>query len=188
MGHMDQGIKALLDLRTEDVVSFALPTARYLGALPPDVATEPQLVLDSLYRIFYQGMDCAVNIEAQARADATMPRRMFEYGARASIVHQLPVISIVLWLFKGKTVPRPPYQMYAGNRLVATWDFINIELYKLSASAIINAGVVGLLPLVPFTQGASAEVVELAKTWRSIWSGGISCRLRFCKSFRCSAR
>lgn len=73
-----------------------------------------------------------------------------------------PVISIVLWLFKSKSVPSPPYRMYAGSRLVATWDFISIELYKLSASAIINAGVVGLLPLIPFTQGASAEVVELA--------------------------
>ncbi len=52
--------------------------------------------------------------------------------------------------------------MYAGTRLIATGDFINIELYKLSASAIINAGVVGLLPLVPFTRGASADVVELA--------------------------
>jgi len=40
-----------------------------------------------------------------------------------------------------------------------TWEFINIELYRLTSDAIIKAGSVGLLPLLPFTKGATIEMI-----------------------------
>ncbi len=164
MGHMDQGFKALVDLRTEEMVRFVTgdQQAEYLGTLSADVAMERQLVLDSLYRVRSQGEEYLVDMEAQAYPDAKMARRIYEYGARANLIHNLPVLSVVIWLFKGEAVPRPPYQIRIGKRVVASWDFINIELYKLPASAIMNVREVGLLPLVPFTRGATARVVETA--------------------------
>jgi hypothetical protein len=164
MGHMDQGFKALVDLRTEEMVRFVTgdQQAEYLGTLSADVAMERQLVLDSLYRVRSQGEEHLVDMEAQAYPDAKMARRMYEYGVRANLIHNLPVLSVVVWFFKGEAVPRPPYQIRIGKRVVASWDFINIELYKLPASAIMNVKEVGLLPLVPFTRGATARVVETA--------------------------
>ena len=65
MGHMDQGFKALLDLAPAQAARFFLNDAQaeYLGVLPTDVAMERQLVMDSLYRVQYQGEECALDIE-----------------------------------------------------------------------------------------------------------------------------
>ena len=98
-----------------------------------DVATEPQLVLDTLLRVRYEGVECAVDVEAEARPHPDIGRRLFEYGARATIVTGLPVISVVVWLEpNGKPAPSP-YELRAGSRLIATWHFVGIELYRVPA-------------------------------------------------------
>jgi hypothetical protein len=163
MPEMDQGIKRLLQSHPCDVLALALPGAQYLGALPVDVATEPQLVLDTLLRVRYEGTECAVDVEAEARPQADIGRRLFEYGARASIVTALPVISVVLWLEPDGKAPASPYELRAGSRLVATWEYIGIEMYRLPAEELIARNLVGLLPLVPFAQGGrDLAVIERA--------------------------
>jgi hypothetical protein len=160
---MDQGIKRLIQTHPADVLALALPGAEHLGVLTTDIAAEPQLMLDTLQRIRYQGVECAANIEAEARPRPDMPRRCFEYGARASIIHNLPVISIVLWLEAGGAVPTSPYELRVGDHLIATWHFIGIEVYRLRASDLLARGEVGLLPLIAFTEeGKSLETVEAA--------------------------
>lgn len=90
-----------------------------------------------------------------------MPRRCFEYGARASIIHGLPVVSIVLWLEPGGAIPASPYELRAGDRLIATWHFIGIEVYRLRAADLLARGQVGLLPLIAFTDDCkSPETIE----------------------------
>ena len=161
MADMDQGIKRLIQTHPADVLALALPDAEHLGVLTTDFAAEPQLMLDTLQRIRYQGVECAANIEAEARPRPDMPRRCFEYGARASIIHGLPVISIVLWLEPGGAIPASPYELRAGDRLIATWHFIGIEVYRLRAADLLARGQVGLLPLVAFTDdGKSLATVE----------------------------
>lgn len=159
---MDQGIKRLLQVHPADVISMAYPGAEYLAPIATDVATEPQLVLDTLFRIRFQGEECAVNIEAQVYPDPRMPRRCFEYGSRASVVHGLKVLSVVLWLERHGPVPDPPYTMQIGTWVQSTWNFVNIEVYDLSAPAIVSAGNLGLLPLTPFMQGADVPAIERA--------------------------
>jgi hypothetical protein len=163
MPEMDHGIKRLLQSHPRDVLALALPGAVYEGTLPVDVATEPQLVLDTLLRIRYEGAECAMDVEAEARPRPAIGRRLFEYGARASIVTGLPVISVVLWLEPDGKAPASPYELRAGSRLVATWEYIGIEVYRLPAEELIARGLVGLLPLVPFTRdGQNLTVVERA--------------------------
>lgn len=162
MAEKDQGAKAVIQLRPADWIAYALPGAEFEGPLETDVATEPQLLLDTLYRARYHGIACAVHIEIQAALDKTMPRRMFLYGSRAMGVHGLPVISVVLWLHSKGRVPASPYQVWVDDRLVVNWHFINIEVRKLSASAMITSGPLGLLPFVPFMQGANEQVAEQA--------------------------
>lgn len=48
------------------------------------------------------------------------------------------------------------------TRLRATWEYENIELYRLPPDAIMNAGAVGLLPLLPFTGEATVGLIETA--------------------------
>ena len=160
MPDMDQGIKRLVQRYAADVLALALPGAEYLGTIPTDVATEPQLTLDTLLRVRYHGVECAVDLEAEARPKPDIGRRLFEYGARANIVTGLPVISVVLWLEPDGGAPSSPYELFAADRLVAAWHFIGIELYRQPAQMLLDSGLVGLLPLVPFTSGVTRDVIE----------------------------
>jgi len=163
VAEMDQGIKRLLQTHPADVLAFAVPGAEYLGTMPVDIATEPQIVLDTLLRVRYQGVECAVDLEAEARPQRDIGRRCFEYGSRASVVTGMPIISVVLWLEANGTPPVSPYTLWAGDRLLATWHYIGIELYKLRSADLFTTGLVGLLPLVPFTRdGGSMSVIERA--------------------------
>jgi hypothetical protein len=151
---MDQGIKRLIQSHPQDFLALAVPEATYLGTLPVDVATEPQLTLDTLLRASVGGVECAVDIEAEARPHAEIARRLFEYGARATISTGLPILSVVLWLEPGGQPPPSPYEVRLGDRLILAWHFIGIEVYKLRAQSLLMTGLLGLAPLVAFTQEA----------------------------------
>lgn len=160
MGDMDQAMKRLVHLRGPDLLALAVPGAVFKQLLPTEPAAEPQLMLDSLLLVEVDTEECLVDIEFQLALDKTMPRRMFEYGARASIVQSKPVISVVIWLESGKgKLPTSPYQMKAGRYRLATWPFFSVELWRIAASTTITTGGLGLLPLVPFMQGGADERV-----------------------------
>ena len=166
MPDMDQGVKRAVLNYPQHVVGLALPGAEYLGQVPTDVAAEPQLVLDTLLRVRYHGVECLVDIEAEATPRPDIGRRCFEYGARASILHQLPVVSVVLWLERGNRPPPSPYVMQVGDLEPATWPFRGIELYNLPAERVLSGdlvGLLGLLPLVPFMRGGETlPIIERA--------------------------
>ena len=107
-----------------------------------------------------------LEIEASPRKD--IGRRCFEYGARASIIHQLPVVSVVLWLERDSRPPSSPYTMQVGDLPPVMWPFIGIEVYALDVERVLTgdlAGLPGLLPLVPFMRGGEQETtIERAVT------------------------
>lgn len=150
---MDQGIKRLIQTHPADVLDLLVPGAEYLGTLPVDVASEPQLVLDMLLRVRYHGIECALDIEAEARPRPEIGKRLCDYGSRVRGVTGLRVISTVLWLEPGGTPPPSPYEERADDLPLVSWHFIGVELYRVQAPALIARGPVGLLPLVPFAQG-----------------------------------
>lgn len=165
---MDQGIKRLLQTHPRDILALAVPDAEYLGTRPVDVATEPQLLLDSLLRVRYRGEECLIDLEAEARPKPDIPRRLYAYGTRTNVITALPVLSVVLWLERGGAVPTSPYVLRVANEVLATWHFIGIEVYKLRAEDLIARGLLGLLPLTPFTSGGDnfqmfERVAELVK-------------------------
>jgi hypothetical protein len=170
MADMDQGIKRLVQSHPRDVLGLALPEAEYLASLPVDVATEPQLVLDTLQRVRYHGEECLVDIEAEAYPKPDIGRRCFVYGSRASVLHELPVISVVLWLERGGVPPPSPYQMQVAELRLGTWPFFGIEVYNLPAERVLAGDLApfpALLALVPFMQGGSG-VATLERAIRSI--------------------
>jgi hypothetical protein len=162
MGEMDQGLKRLLQIAPEVLIPFLVQGCQYLESLTTDVAVEAQLVLDTLFRVLYQGIECLLNIEIQSSADADMARRCFDYAKRASFLYKVPVMSIVLWLRKRGTLPATTYEERVGDRLLGTWNIFSVEIYNLQARDMINTGIVGLLPLVPFMQGADLATIEEA--------------------------
>jgi len=123
------------------------------------VATEPQLTLDTLQRVRYQGDECLIDIEVEARPKTDIGHRLYMYATRAHIVHQLPVYSVVLWLEPHGKPVSSPYVMRAGDRVCCQWYFTGVELYRLQACDLLAQGTVGLLPLIPFMAGGASEGV-----------------------------
>ena len=164
MGDMDQGIKQLLQLHPQDLLTVAFPDADplYLGPVETDVAMAPQLITDTLQRARVYGEECIIDWEAEAYPSAEMPRRCFEYGARTDTLHGLPILSLVLLLQPKGNAPSSPYIRKIGPITVATWHFQNIEVYKLKGRDILKDGLIGLLPLVPFMADRSLEIIEEA--------------------------
>jgi len=166
MPEMDQSLKRLIQACPEDWLRFLFPTAQvdYLGTAPTDVATEPQRILDTLGLGRYQGIECLVDIEAEAYTSPDIGRRLHEYAARAQILHKLPVISVVFWLLRDVPAPSSPYREQIANLPLYDQHFIGIEVYRLSAEQLLllgEQGIVGLLPLIPFTVGgATLEAAE----------------------------
>ncbi|MGH2517387.1 MAG: hypothetical protein ACRDHP_17195 [Ktedonobacterales bacterium] len=161
MAEMDQGIKRLLQTHPQDVLSYTLPGAQYLDTIPVDIATEPQLVLDTLFRVRYKGIECAIDVEAEAQPRAGIARRLYQYGSRASTVIGLSVISVVLWLESGGMPPKPPYEEHVADLHIVTWNFHGFEVYNTPARALLERGLPGLLPLVAFTpEGKTLATIE----------------------------
>ncbi len=117
---------------------------------------------DTLYRAAFEGVPCIVNVEVQSEPDEEMPRRLYLYAARASHQYNLPVISIVIWVFNRGPVSLSPYQMRVGSRLSGEWHFDSIKLYEQSPQALLTAGLPGILPLAPLTKGATDADAEAA--------------------------
>ena len=161
MGETDQGIKRLLQAFPANLLHFALgPDCEYLGMLDTDVAIEAQLIMDRLFHARYQGDECAIDIEVQGQSDATMPQRMFRYAQRGSFIYKLKLLSLVLWLRKGKdTFTHYVYEERVGDRLLGTWVIYGIEVFALQARDILNGNILALLPLVPFMQGADLTTI-----------------------------
>ncbi len=104
-----------------------------------------------------------VHLEMSAIPDPKLPEFIFRQGSGVWCEVQLPVLSTLYWLAKGYDAPLSPYEWWFGNRRTLQWFFRTINISALSASTLLSAELPGLLPLVPFTQDANTEIVDMAK-------------------------
>ncbi len=162
MDEGDQSFKRLFLLQVGALLKWLLGEIKDITPLSTDLATERQLLPDALYRAVYQGFPCVANVEVQSEPDEEIPYRMYIYAARAMHEYRLPVISIVIWVFNRGPVPTSPYQVWVGSRFCGEWHFDSIKLYEQSPQALLDAGLPGILPLVPLTKDASDADAEAA--------------------------
>lgn len=162
MGATDQIFKRLLHDFAQAVIQLAFGSAGEVEALPSELAIERQLLPDSLFRATVDGIKCLVNIEAQFEPDDEMPRRCYEYAARAWLAYHLPVLSLVIYVYPRGAITPGPFQMNVGRWPSGLWYVYNLELYKLMPADLLGLGLPGLLPLVPLTKGATWSDAEEA--------------------------
>lgn len=162
MGATDQIFKRLLQDFAQAVIQLAFDTAGDVEGLPSELAIERQLLPDSLFRATVDGIKCLVNIEAQFEPDDEMPRRCYEYAARAWLAYHLPVLSLVIYVYPRGAITPGPFQMNVGRWPSGLWNVYNLELYKLTPADLLGLDLPGLLPLVPLTKGATWSDAEEA--------------------------
>ncbi len=157
MADLDQRLKQLLRGYVEDVAALAVQGMTILSSAPTDMAATRQLIADSLYHARFEDIACLANIEIQAYPESSMARRSFDYAMRARDIHGLPVISIILYLKKKGTIPDAYYVERIGTLEIGRWRTFPVEIYRLDASSMVQTAALGILPLIPFMQGASMD-------------------------------
>ena len=84
------------------------------------------------------------------------------YAARLMSIFERPVLSIVLWLEPSAAILPALHQNMAGPYTFNIRPIIYLEVYTMDAPQVVKTGSLGLLPLTPFMQGATEEVLIAA--------------------------
>lgn len=162
MGDVAQSFKRLFLWQVDALLKWLMGNVEDIRPVSTDLATERQLLPDTLYLAIFEGILCLINVEIQSEPDSEMPYRLYIYAARARHQYQLPVISIVIWVFDRGTVPTPPYRMEVGSWYAGEWNYHSIKLYEQSPQALLDSGIAGILPLVPLAKDATDADAEAA--------------------------
>jgi predicted transposase YdaD len=160
----DSAFKWLMSFQPQQFVDRFCPGAQFVKMLPTELPRDPQRA-DTLAQVHFPKTksdpgDYGLHLEAQTKADSTMPRRMCTYGLLAEERDKLIVLSTAIYLEKCKT-PTPPWrQLGPGGRVIRVFDYGVVRLWEEPVDDWLAAGQVGLLPFVPFLKGATISSLE----------------------------
>jgi hypothetical protein len=115
--------------------------------------TARTLEVDKLCLVRWHGEQMLLHLEFQVNALATMPRRMWEYNTLADIVLEMPVYSVVLYMRKKKTIPKPMYhRSLPDGQIIHAFAFQQVKLWEIPTETFEQSGLEPLLPLLPLTK------------------------------------
>jgi predicted transposase YdaD len=121
------------------------------------------LFADALLEVMLHEQPALLHIEFQAYDDPEMEMRLLEYNVLASRQYRhLPVYSYVIYLRKaGKIIEAPLVRTFPNGEEVHRFFFRVIKLWEIPAEVLLQAGWIGVLPLVTLTEGGKQpEVVR----------------------------
>lgn len=106
-----------------------------------------------------------IHLECQSSADATMKERTLRYSVLIRSERHIPVISCVIYLFDiAEKDPSSLKWDFEGWEYLR-FDFLVVELSKLTPEDLFVLDEPGLLPLLPFTKGGTtSEATEVMLT------------------------
>jgi predicted transposase YdaD len=154
--------KMLTQANPQDLVSWVLPNAAYIGEVNVELQRKHPVFADLLYTIECGREQMVLHVEFQRQQDDEMGRRVWQYNCLASFHTELPVYSVVIYLVKDSPIVDPPYEVKVPIGLtVHSFLFQNIKLWEIPREILKQQQLSGLLPLLPLTQdGKRREVVE----------------------------
>ncbi len=159
----DDRLKRLAGIVPQDFIKWLLPEARLLRAVSLELKTLTRTVsTDTLFEIRLHGKKALVHIEFQRRANAKMAKRTWEYNVLATLAHNCPVYSFIIYLMPGGSVPESPLVWGVPEReAVHVFRFTSIKLWELPLEVLKRANLKGLLPLCLLAKdGARREVAK----------------------------
>lgn len=165
---LDIAAKALLREVPEAFAALALG-GRAIRSVRPEEKELPSLarLMDKLFRVELEGEadhdePLCLHLEVQANWESDVPARVFDYWSLARRGHRR-LASVVVCLKPGSKQGAAVgcYETEeAGTALRFTFGVIRV--WELKADELLRGGSPALLPLLPFTEGASEERVDQA--------------------------
>jgi len=156
----DDLMKMLVGANPQALVSLLLPGARFLDERDKELKART-VEADLLYNVIWKGRKIILHVEFQRKRDKRMALRVWEYNVLTRCLTSRPVYSVVIYLVKGGKIIEPPYKEEIAGEVVHLFSFQNIKLWEVPAELLKQAGLEGLLPLLPLTRdGNTPKVVE----------------------------
>jgi len=155
-GPFDSAAKRLLREKPEHYVKWLVDQATFVRQLPTELKSR-NVFADGLFFIKVNGKPELLHIEFQTRNDPNMGKRLLEYNILASSENDwLPVYTVVIYLRRGGNVPKSPFiREHWNGREYQRFYYDIVELAKLPARALLEKGLLGLLPLLSMTDGGT---------------------------------
>jgi predicted transposase YdaD len=156
----DNDTKALFGQDGARIVPELVVGAEVVAAHNVEV-DRSKLKVDLVFRIIYQGILAILNIELQSGEDSNMGSRLLQYLVGLHDFYKLPVISVVIYLFRCEVV-RPPYVIERGDRTSIVFNYDVIKWWEVDGQNIVDRHAVHLYTLLPATDKLSVELLRKA--------------------------
>lgn len=166
VGELDIAAKALLRTEPRALIALALPGARLRSVRAEENELPAHaLAMDKLFRVQVAGETTPrwQHVEVVANWASHVPKTTFTYWSRASA--QYPRLrSFVLVLKPGdrQGTPVDEYVVRDGDEETLRFKFRLFCAWNLDADELLRDDQPGLLPLLPFADGATPEQIEQA--------------------------
>ena len=155
----DESLKKLVHASPQAFAQWLMADAVFLKELPNELE-EVKLLLDALLEVTIHDQHMLLHIEFQTRTDPLMAKRLLWYNVLIEKQYDLPILSFAIYLFSDGPVPQSPLMRTTPiGQKIHDFYFVNVEVGKLSPENILQHNDVGLLPLLPLTEGGLGREV-----------------------------
>ncbi len=155
-GPWDNMTKRMIEAHPEDFVNWLASGATFVTALDIELKSQ-HIFADALLRIAKGGKTGLLHFEVQTYHDPEIEVRLLEYNILASRQYdRLPVSSYVISLREEADVAEPPFIRHfldGEGEEVHRFSYRVIRVWLIPTDVLLQAGRMGLLPLVTLTQG-----------------------------------
>ncbi|HEY4035467.1 MAG TPA: hypothetical protein VGL94_16035 [Ktedonobacteraceae bacterium] len=156
----DNDTKALFGQDGAQIVPELVAGAEVLAAHNVEV-DRSKLKVDLVFQILYQGILAILNIELQSGPDSTMGSRVLQYLVGLHDFYQLPVICVVIYLFRCAVV-ESPYVIQCGDRTSLILNYEVVRWWEVDGAAIVDKHAIHLYTLLPATKEPKVDLLKKA--------------------------
>ncbi len=149
-----------MDTHAAEIIPEFVPDSQLIRQENSEIERE-SIRADLVYRIQHKGMPHILNMELQTNADSDMPKRMLRYHVELHLDYDLPVISVVLYLFE-TSIPTSPFREMSGEEALLTLNYQVIALWTLDAHEYLQKGIICMYTFLPAMKGATAPLLVQA--------------------------
>lgn len=156
----DNALKALMGDHAAEVIPELIPEAAVVIEQSNEIKQE-NLRADLVYFIHYENELHLLNMELQTSSDSNMPARMLRYHVGLHLDYNLPVLSVILYLFE-TSVPTSPYREMSGQKEQLTFHYRVIALWTLEAREYVEKRAIAMYTFLPGMKGANVALLKEA--------------------------
>jgi hypothetical protein len=153
----DSSLKTWMSQQAATILPFLLPGVTYEDTLTVETIRAP-MRMDKVFRVRYHGTECILDVEFESSYDQEIGFRLLSYNANLAYDYKLPVITIVIYPFRGQ-IASSPFYLGTQEELFVHFHFYVVPLFRLDAEEIVRQHHTAMYPLIPTMEKLHTELI-----------------------------